>query len=492
MLGGPCTTSLDCFDDQVCGEEGYCVDPISDDTAPIVDKEGLIKDDASLPGEDTDILSDDDGTVDPETDVVPTDDGVSPTDDAADTDVVTTDEDLLLGDEDALLADGDTLLVEEDTVTDSDTPAPVCGNTVVDAGEACDDGVNDGAYGGCMPGCLTRAPYCGDSVIDPLIEGFESGNFPVGAEQGSIAWEVTTSDKHAGTYAIRSKSGLSGSSTSEVTLTLRTDTQLCFYLKGTSEDGYDFFRVYLDGSTTPSFSTSGTSAYANWAQVCISGLTAGVHSVTFHYYKDSSADAGLDAYWIDDIVTAERCDDGALNGGTKFGDCNANCTATVGCEILATTIAGASVTWQYNATTAHCYAVVPTTRSFADAISACAAIDPGAPNASAAHLVTLSDEAERLWVGGQSSYFDMWVGFSDDGTQVTGASEGNWRWLGEPSNTYGQYTSSWPQPPWKSGEPNNSDGVENCAEMYKASDSYRLNDVTCGTANYFACEWEPI
>ncbi len=34
---------------------------------------------------------------------------------------------------------------------------------MVDAGEQCDDGVNDGSYGGCTPTCQ-YAGYCGDGV----------------------------------------------------------------------------------------------------------------------------------------------------------------------------------------------------------------------------------------------------------------------------------------------------------------------------------------
>ena len=43
---------------------------------------------------------------------------------------------------------------------------PVCGDGVVDDGEACDDGVNDGSYGGCAPGCSALAAFCGDGNVD--------------------------------------------------------------------------------------------------------------------------------------------------------------------------------------------------------------------------------------------------------------------------------------------------------------------------------------
>ncbi len=38
-----------------------------------------------------------------------------------------------------------------------------CGNGVRDEGEECDDGVNDGSYGTCMPSCKLAA-YCGDGI----------------------------------------------------------------------------------------------------------------------------------------------------------------------------------------------------------------------------------------------------------------------------------------------------------------------------------------
>ncbi len=42
----------------------------------------------------------------------------------------------------------------------------VCGNGTIDLGEVCDDGTNDGSYGGCMPGCQEIAAWCGDGHVD--------------------------------------------------------------------------------------------------------------------------------------------------------------------------------------------------------------------------------------------------------------------------------------------------------------------------------------
>ena len=46
------------------------------------------------------------------------------------------------------------------------TPEPKCGDGVVTPPEACDDGSNDGEYGGCLPGCVAPAPRCGDSTLN--------------------------------------------------------------------------------------------------------------------------------------------------------------------------------------------------------------------------------------------------------------------------------------------------------------------------------------
>jgi fibro-slime domain-containing protein len=51
-----------------------------------------------------------------------------------------------------------------------------CGDGVIDAsfGEQCDDGTNDGSYGGCNPDCLL-GPSCGDGAING-DEGCDDGN----------------------------------------------------------------------------------------------------------------------------------------------------------------------------------------------------------------------------------------------------------------------------------------------------------------------------
>jgi cysteine-rich repeat protein len=47
--------------------------------------------------------------------------------------------------------------------TEASTGA-VCGDAIVEGGEVCDDGLNDGSYGGCLSDCTAFGPHCGDGI----------------------------------------------------------------------------------------------------------------------------------------------------------------------------------------------------------------------------------------------------------------------------------------------------------------------------------------
>ncbi len=52
-----------------------------------------------------------------------------------------------------------------------------CGDDIVQSAfEVCDDGVNDGSYGGCMPGCQSLGGYCGDGDTDAPDEACDTGD----------------------------------------------------------------------------------------------------------------------------------------------------------------------------------------------------------------------------------------------------------------------------------------------------------------------------
>jgi fibro-slime domain-containing protein len=66
---------------------------------------------------------------------------------------------------------------------------PICGDGVVSAGEACDDGVNDGGYGECGANCQIGS-YCGDNVVDEGFEDCDDGNRRDGDTCGSACRDL--------------------------------------------------------------------------------------------------------------------------------------------------------------------------------------------------------------------------------------------------------------------------------------------------------------
>lgn len=70
-----------------------------------------------------------------------------------------------------------------------------CGDGIVQQGvEACDDGTNDGAYGGCNPGCGSLAPHCGDGTVQAGVEHCEgaTGFASVGCDACLFDFSATT------------------------------------------------------------------------------------------------------------------------------------------------------------------------------------------------------------------------------------------------------------------------------------------------------------
>ncbi len=54
-------------------------------------------------------------------------------------------------------------------------PDDICGDGEVGSREVCDDGVNDGSYGHCLPGCVGPGPGCGDGEVNGP-EACDDGN----------------------------------------------------------------------------------------------------------------------------------------------------------------------------------------------------------------------------------------------------------------------------------------------------------------------------
>lgn len=74
----------------------------------------------------------------------------------------------------------------DDTEGDTEEPDPtegndpVCGDGEVEGDEVCDDGVNDGSYGGCAEDCSAEGPFCGDGDVtddEACDDGVNDGSY---------------------------------------------------------------------------------------------------------------------------------------------------------------------------------------------------------------------------------------------------------------------------------------------------------------------------
>lgn len=132
------------------------------------------------------------------------------------------------------------------------------------------------------------------------IETFESGDFSFADWEmdSSFPWIVDSTAANNGTFSARSAIIDHNGTT---TLTINVNTMLrdsvSFYYKVSSENNYDFFRFYIDG--TQKIKESGTTN-SEW-QYKKYTLTAGEHILKWEYSKDQSQSSGEDCVRIDDV-----------------------------------------------------------------------------------------------------------------------------------------------------------------------------------------------
>ncbi len=128
-----------------------------------------------------------------------------------------------------------------------------------------------------------------------LIEDFETGNLNSFSWNNKISypWEITT-DSYEGTYGIKSTNvGVNLSSSAiEVTVDVPKDGAISFFMKMSSEQGFDKGYFYIDGQYMGDYSGNLDRAKKEYK------ITEGEHTFRWEYTKDQSNSSGEDCMYL--------------------------------------------------------------------------------------------------------------------------------------------------------------------------------------------------
>ncbi|MBI4860397.1 MAG: fibronectin type III domain-containing protein, partial [Candidatus Riflebacteria bacterium] len=134
-------------------------------------------------------------------------------------------------------------------------------------------------------------------VPTPVTEGFEGAGLPGDwVTWGDGTWSVTTTHVEGSQSAAPGPIGNGQTAYLQTTVNPTCTSQLSFFAQTSSEYCYDKIIFWVDSN--PVTEWSGALA---WTSYCTT-LTAGEHTLTWGYRKDTSDSAGLDTAWLDAVT----------------------------------------------------------------------------------------------------------------------------------------------------------------------------------------------
>ena len=131
------------------------------------------------------------------------------------------------------------------------------------------------------------------------VEDFESGTLDESLWVNCIPypWTVVTEEPYEGVYCLKSgQIGDNQDTPLSLTLELTEADSIAFYYKVSSESSYDKLYFYIDNTEKANWSGNVAWARAQYA------VTAGTHTFTWKYKKDTSVASGSDCAWIDFVI----------------------------------------------------------------------------------------------------------------------------------------------------------------------------------------------
>ncbi|PWK46371.1 trypsin-like serine peptidase [Pleionea mediterranea] len=202
------------------------------------------------------------------------------------------------------------------------------------------DGVEDAAgenasfvydyfYQGNVTAVVSDSTNCAVSVSSSIVvtnSGDEvftaNGEIPEGWESSASSnapWQINSDETYEGSVSLKSGT-INDEQTSAIQTTYDFDQSsgnfISFAVKTSSEQGFDFFKFYIDNQEM--LSVSGNS---DW-QTYRFDLEPGIHELRWSYEKDESVSEGSDTAWIDAVtgITLEAGSGGGNDGGDNGGN----------------------------------------------------------------------------------------------------------------------------------------------------------------------------
>ncbi|MBC7125201.1 MAG: carboxypeptidase regulatory-like domain-containing protein, partial [Bacteroidales bacterium] len=110
-------------------------------------------------------------------------------------------------------------------------------------------------------------------------------------------WIRNSQTANTGSYSLKSAAiGDSKSTSASITFNVRNEGELSFSFKVSSEESYDFFKLYIDNKLQNLWSGE-----TDWTRY-ITILGQGTHTIKWEYAKDGGTSSGNDCVYIDDIT----------------------------------------------------------------------------------------------------------------------------------------------------------------------------------------------
>ncbi len=152
----------------------------------------------------------------------------------------------------------------------------------------------------------------GQDLLD-INEGFEAELSQKWISTAENTWSITDQEYDRGAYSLVSDD-ISDNEYAQIDIQVLAHAGdiMRFKLKTSTESGYDFFILAIDG-----FVELNESGITDWQSVMYEFKKTGLQTVSFVYQKDSSVSGGSDQVWIDELRFAGG-KDGDENGLPDF------------------------------------------------------------------------------------------------------------------------------------------------------------------------------